>query len=120
MLEKWKQKAFQMNLKKAVILFIVTSLVLIIASFAAVYGNFQGRMNEWEKYTETDRGYDEGEKDFDDEKRSDFSDGEHDKDLKEENEKDWEDISKVLYLSVGDLALIAGCRYIVCLLRQLW
>lgn len=48
MLEKWKQKALQMNLKKAAIFFIVTSLVLIIASFAAVYGNFQGRMNEWE------------------------------------------------------------------------
>lgn len=109
MLEKWKQKAIQMNLKKAVIFFIVTSFVLSIVSFAAVYGNFQGRMNEWEKYTEMDRGHDEGEKDFDDEKRSDFSDGEHDKDSKEENEKDWEDISRGLYLSAGDLALIAGC-----------
>lgn len=67
MLEKWKQKAIQMNLKKAVIFFIVTSFVLSIVSFAAVYGNFQGRM------------------------------------------KEWEDISKGLYLSAGDLALIAGC-----------
>lgn len=49
-------------------------------------------MNEWEKFTETDR--------------------EHDGDFKERKEKDWEDISKSLYLSAGDLALIAGCGII--------
>lgn len=112
MLEKWKQKAIQMNLRKAVICFIVTSFVLIIASSAAVYGNFQSRMNEWEKITEADKEHEEGEKDFDDEKRSDFSDREHDGDFKERKEKDWEDISKRLYLSAGDLALIAGCGII--------
>lgn len=112
MLEKWKQKAIQMNLRKAVIFFIVTSFVLIIASSAAVYGNFQSRMNEWEKFTEADSEHEEGEKDFDDEKRSDFSDREHDGDFKERKEKDWEDISKSLYLSAGDLALIAGCGII--------
>lgn len=78
-----------MNLRKAVIFFIVTSFVLILASSAAVYGNFHSRMNEWENFTETDR--------------------EHDGDFKERKEKDWEDISKRLHLSVGDLALIAGC-----------
>lgn len=109
MLEKWKQKAIQMDLRKAAIFFIVTSFVLIITSSVAVYGNFQNRMNEWEKFTETDREYEEEEKDFDDEKRSDFSDREHDEDYKERKEKDWEDISKRPYLSVGDLALIAGC-----------
>ncbi|HBI61235.1 MAG TPA: hypothetical protein DDY31_08505, partial [Lachnospiraceae bacterium] len=77
MLEKWKQKAIQMNLRKAVIFFIVTSFVLIIASSAAIYGNFQNRMNEWEKITETDREHGEREKDFDDEKRADSSDREH-------------------------------------------
>lgn len=109
MLEKWKQKAIQMNLRKVVILFIVTSFVLIIASSAAIYGNFQRRMSECEKFTETDREHEEGERDFDDEKISNFSDKEHDGDFKERKEKDWEDISKILYLSVGDLALIAGC-----------
>ena len=92
MLEKWKQKAIQMNLRKAVIFFIVISFVLIIVSSAAVYGNFQSRMNEWEKFTEADR--------------------EHEEDFKERKEKDWEDISKSLYLSAGDLALIAGCGII--------
>lgn len=88
MLEKWKQKAIQMNLRKAVIFFIVTSFVLIIASSAAVYSNLQNRMNEWEKFTETDREHGEGEKDFDDEKRADSSDREHDGDFKERKEKD--------------------------------
>ena len=109
MLEKWKQKAIQMNLRKAVIIFIVTSFVLILASAVAIYGNFHSRMNEWEKFTETDREHDEGEKDFDDEKKADSSDREHDGDFKERKGKDWEDISKSLYLSAGDLALIAGC-----------
>lgn len=61
-MEKWKQKAIQINLRKAVIFFLVTSFVFIIVSSAAVYGNFQNRMNEWEKFTETDREHDEGEK----------------------------------------------------------
>lgn len=93
MLEKWKQKAIQMNFRKAVIFFIVTSFIFIIASSAAVYGNFQSRISEWEKFTEADRENKE----------------EHDDDFKERKEKDLEDISKTLHLSAGDLALIAGC-----------
>lgn len=53
-------------------------------------------MNEWERFTETDREHEKGEKDFDDEKRTDFSDREHDEDFKERKVKDWEDISKRL------------------------
>ena len=49
-------------------------------------------MNEWEKFTETDRAYKEGEKDFDDEKKSDFSGREYGEDFKEEKEKDLEDM----------------------------
>lgn len=101
-----------MNLRKAVIFFIVTSFVLILASSAAVYGNFHSRMNEWEKFAEADGAHEGEEKDFDDEKKVDSSDREHGGDLKERKEKDWEDISKGLYLSAGDLALIAGCGII--------
>lgn len=53
-------------------------------------------MNEWERFTETDREHEKGEKDFDDEKRTDFFDREHDEDFKERKVKDWEDISKRL------------------------
>lgn len=112
MLEKWKQKMMQMNFRKAVIFFIVTSFVLIIASSAVVYGNFQSRISEWEKMIETDGEYDGGEKDSADEKKFDVSDREHDGDLKERKEKDLEDIAKGMYLSAGDLALIAGCGII--------
>lgn len=109
MLEKWKQKAIQMNFKKAVIFFIITSFILIIVSTAAIYGNFLSRMNQWEKFTETDREYEEGEKDFDSGKKYDFSDREHDEYVKERKEKDLEDVLKRMYLSVGNLALIGGC-----------
>lgn len=124
MLEKWKQRAVQMNFRRAVILFIVTSFVLIAASSAAVYGNFRSRVSDWEKFAGAGREYEEeekGEKEekrekeekgFDDGKSAGFSDGEYDGDFKEEKERDWEDISKRLYLSAGDIALMAGCGII--------
>lgn len=109
MMEKWKQKAVQMNFKRAVIIFIVTSLAFVIGSSAAVYGNFQSRISGWEKFTETDREYGEREKRFDDDKRDDFSDREHEGDFREREERDWGDISRRLSLTVGDLVLMAGC-----------
>ncbi len=99
MLEKWKQRAINMNLRKAVIIFIITGFALVIASSAALYSNFQGRVAEWEQFAETDREH-EGK------------DKEYDGDFKEKKEKDLEDIQKRLFFSAGDLALIAGCGII--------
>lgn len=109
MLEKWKQWAIKMNLRKAVIIFVITGLVLTVASAVAVCGNFQGRISEWEQFSETDRDRGKEEKEYDKEHKSRSGVGEHDEDFKERKESDWEDISKRLRLSVGDLALIAGC-----------
>ena len=39
MLEKWKQKAVKMNLKRAVIIFIITAAALICVCSAAAYIN---------------------------------------------------------------------------------
>lgn len=110
MLEKWRHRALKMNLGKVVIFFIITVFVVVIGFSAVVYQNFQSRIFEWEQFTETDR--DHGRKEYDEEHKSDFGDWEHDREFKEGKEKDLEDISKRLYLSAGDLALIAGCGII--------
>lgn len=47
MLEKWKQKAVKMNLKRAVIIFIITAAALICVCSAAAYINFKDRINQW-------------------------------------------------------------------------
>lgn len=52
---KWEQKAINMNFKKAVIIFLITGFVLMIAVPATLYGNFQNRLYEWEQSWETDR-----------------------------------------------------------------
>lgn len=118
MLEKWKQWAMKMNLRKAVIIFVITGLALAIASSATVYGNFRDRISEWEWISETDGDHGREEKEYDDEHKydsgdrehgEDFWDREYDGDYKERKEKDWEDTSKRLNLSAGDLALLAGC-----------
>lgn len=101
MLEKWKQWAVELNFRKAVILFIITGFVAAIAFSAAVYGNFRGRISEWEQFSETDREHGKEEREYND-----------DGDFDERKEKDWEDISKMLHLSAGDVALIAGCGII--------
>lgn len=95
MLEKWKQWAVKMNFRKAVIIFVVTGFVFAVASSVAVYSNFQGRISQWEKFSESDR-----------------DDGREEKEYKERKEKDWEEISKRLNLSAGDIALMAGCGII--------
>lgn len=109
MLEKWKQWAIKMNLRKAVIIFIIMGLVLVVASFVAVYSNFQGRISEWEQFAETDRDHGREEKEYGEEHKFDSREQEDDGDFKERKEKDLEDISKRLYLTAGDIALIAGC-----------
>lgn len=62
MLEKWKQWAIKMNLRKAVIIFVIMGLVLVVASSVAVYSNFQGRISEWGQFAETDRDHGREEK----------------------------------------------------------
>ena len=43
---------------------------------------------------------------------SDRDDGREEKEYKDRKEKDWEEISKRLNLSAGDIALMAGCGII--------
>lgn len=109
MLGKWKQWAIKMNLRKAAIIFIIVSFVLAVASSVAVYSNFQGRFSEWEQFAEADRDHGKEEREYDEEHKFSSADQEYDGDFKERKEKEWEDISKRVYLSVGDFALIAGC-----------
>ena len=87
MIEKWKQRAIHMNFKKAVIIFLITCLVLMISVPAVLYGNFQNRITQWEQVRETDR----------------------DRDSRERDEKDLEEIHRYFRLSWGDFALLAGC-----------
>lgn len=102
MLEKWKQRAIDMNFKKAVILFVVASLVLSIAASVTLYSNFRDRITEWEKVVEIDREYGEQEKNYEEKDKSHFEDGEHEADFKE-----------------GDIALMAGCG-IIGLVLGIW
>lgn len=48
MLEKWKQRVIQMNLKKAIFVFAAVSVILVLGLSVALYGNFRGRMEHWE------------------------------------------------------------------------
>lgn len=107
MLEKWKQRAITMNLRKAVMVFVITGFVLVVASSVAVYSNFQNRISEWEQLAETDRERGRDEEETDDDYKSDSADREHREDFKERKEKDREDILKRIHLSAEDIALSA-------------
>ena len=48
MLEKWKRKAMQMNFKKAVIYFLIISLIFAVVVPVTVYFNFENRINEFD------------------------------------------------------------------------
>ncbi len=121
MLEKWKQWALKMDLKKAVFVFLITGLAVAVGSSVALYRNFQGRAAEWEQSAETDRERGREGKGDDEERRSDDGEREHDGDHKEGEEKDPEDLLKSLHLSAGDVALMAGCGIIgMALLLWYW
>lgn len=80
MMEKWKQRAIQMNFKKAVIVFLIACFVLAVSVPVALYVNFQDRISAWEQVRETDR----EERDFrEEEKRS----GENGRDSWESEER---------------------------------
>ncbi len=55
MLEKWKRKAMQMNFKKAVIYFLIISLIFAVVVPVTVYFNFENRINEFDMNVEKDR-----------------------------------------------------------------
>ena len=90
MLEKWKQRAIQMNFKRAVIIFVVVSFILMLGGSAALYGRFKGRANQWESAVKTDR--------------------ESEPEAKPEIE--FEKLCEGQYLSAVDIVLIARCGII--------
>ena len=57
MLEKWKQKAIQMNLKKTVTSFVVVSVIFMLVSSGILYARFRDKIDTWEATIEDRRGY---------------------------------------------------------------
>lgn len=121
MIEKWEQRAIQMNFKKAVIVFLITCFVLAISVPAALYANFQSRITAWEQIRETDREHrkerktqedeDSSRKNERDSRENDESgsgDREQERGSEESDKKDLEEIHRYFHLSWGDLALLAG------------
>ncbi len=72
MLEKWKQRAIQMNFKKAILVFLAVSFILVLGFSAALYGNFKDRTDQWESAVKTSREYRNGEKGDEHDDRNDF------------------------------------------------
>lgn len=109
MLEKLKQKTIHLNLKKAVIVFIVTGLVLASVSSVAVYSNLKDKNIKWEKLNRENEteGADEqeNESDLKIEKRDKEGDG-------EKQERRFGIAEKELPLSARDIALMIGCGII--------
>lgn len=113
MLEKWKQRAIQMNFKKAILAFLAVSFILVLGFSAALYGNFKGRMDQWESAVKTSREYQNGEKGDEQDDRNDFDGKDYEKEHSDRKaEMELEQIWKEAHLSTGDLALIAGCGII--------
>lgn len=112
MLEKWKQRAIQMNFKRAVLAFAASSFIMILGLSAALYGNFKGRMEQWESAIKTNREYKNGEKGDEHNDHNLFAKGDYKKEHSG-GEMEFEQIWKESYLSTGDIVLIAGCGIIV-------
>lgn len=121
MLEKWEQKIIHMNFKKAAIVFLVTGFILALAVPAALYGNFRGRVTDWEQLGETDREHGEREQDFRENGKSESGDrerdgeqnkeqdGEYNRDLRESEERDKKETLGEFRFRWSDFALLAGC-----------
>ena len=113
MLEKWKQRAIQMNLKRAVIIFVVVSFILMLGGSAALYGRFKGRANQWESAVKTDRESETEEKGDEQKEWNDFENRSYEKEHSEAKpEIEFEKLYEGQYLSAVDIALIAGCGII--------
>lgn len=112
-LEKWKQRAIQMNFKKAILVFLAVSFILVLGFSAALYGNFKDRMDQWESAVKTSREYQNGEKGDEQDDRNDFDGKDYEKEHSDRKaEIELEQIWKEAHLSTGDLVLIAGCGII--------
>lgn len=91
MIERSKQRLIDMDLKKAVIIFLITSFALMIAVPVVLHGNFQDRTADLEQVREREHGEKErGSKEDKEDDDRDSGDGE-------------------LRLSWGQLALLAVC-----------
>lgn len=113
MLEKWKQRAMQTNLKKAILILAAISFILVLGFSAALYGNFKGRIDHWESDVKTVREYQRGEKGEDADDRNDFAGEDYSrKHLDRKEEIELEQIWEAPYLPTGDIALIADCGII--------
>lgn len=113
MLEKWKQHAIQMNFKKAVLVFLAVSFILVLGFSAALYGNFKDRTAQWESDVKTSREYRNGEKGDEQDGRDDFDRKDYGREHSgRKEEMELEQIWEEAHLSTGDLALIAGCGII--------
>ena len=113
MLEKWKQRVIQMNFKKAIIVFLAVSFILVLGFSAALYGNFKDRTDQWESAVKTSREHQNGEKGDEQDDRNDFDGKDYEKEHSDRKaEVELEQIWKEAHLSTGDIALIAGCGII--------
>jgi RNA polymerase subunit RPABC4/transcription elongation factor Spt4 len=61
MLKKWKQCAVQMNFKKAILIFLAVSLILVLGYSAILYGNFKDRTDAWKSDVKINREYQDRE-----------------------------------------------------------
>ncbi len=114
MTKQWEQRAIHMNFRKSVILLLIACFALMILVPAALYGNFQNRIAEWEQIRETDREHREEEESFRENERDSRENDEsgsddRERDSKERKGKDPEEIYRDFHLSWRDRALLAGC-----------
>lgn len=112
-LKKWKQRAMQMNFKKAILVFLAVSFILVLGFSVVLYGNFRDRVDQWESDMKTSREYQNGEKGEEHDDRNDFDEKDYRKEHSDRGaEMELEQIWEEAHLSTGDLALIAGCGII--------
>lgn len=106
MLEKWKLKAMQMNFKKALICFLIISLISVIAVPVTVFCNFENRIPELDMIVEKDREHENENTGA--EKKDKFEDEEQ----KVVEHKETEHLQDEWNLSFKDIVLIVGCGII--------
>lgn len=109
MLEKLKQRSIHLNLKKAVIIFIVTGLVLVSVSFVAVYSNLRGKNIEWENIAESETEKETEEINYGRKNKSDLKGERWEKEDDREREDDAFDIAGIAFIS-GRYCTYGGVR----------
>lgn len=113
MLERWKQYAIQMNLKRAILVFVAVGFILVLGCSAVLYGNFKDRMEQWESAVKISGEYQMGEKEDKYDGHNDFSGEDYRKKYSHrKTEVEFEEVWKEQDLSTRDLAFIAGCGII--------